>query len=1149
MSSSNSRNAREQSRVRKISASSNTDVRPESPLSDRSPRKRDSRKWNGPLLLPQTPCALPDSKTAPKSFRRYNTDQSQHPQQPHLDIEETHRVGDRVVAVDLEDIEHDTRGGTPPSQLSFPANASMLTDEEDLSTAAAGPKTSTPRKTSRPRRAQEPLLKQVLKKSTSRTRAAAPADLSVSSIDDSQLYHSAKDSFNSTVSRISTVLVEEEPSYRSANSTQRQLFSQQGAAPLERHPRAGRSVSRRSPTAVAPSCKLVTPLVVHTAQEVNAVSVTGQILVISQTLVRSAYASNDVRRLINKLVEYTPIISNEVHQVDIDHDNEHSKHEVFVGADAILIQRITTIHRGRDRNTFETEDRRTYKFVCEGDLLPEDRSSKQTKPRHLTIVAEGATVKNCEEIEKSERVMLIFDAADQPSRLVVPMPAETSLTHAGQDIVSKPSSFKDSPVAFDEHVRVSDHSHINVVRKAVVHSSPQLWDEPLTELKEQRVYTQQLAADAECEPVRITRSHSLSRNAPRARSPSASRRQPQPEQPQLSRSRSHGRHQNGGPVKRPHLQLSPTPSAKRRDERRRSFDGPRAEITPSAPLPTDVLTAISPIRDEPARRETRLLNCTPEQQDDTGRDSVSLPVRRSSISPVPQSLHHQDTLRFSPSSSGSRPSQQQPLLQRQSPVVRTARPPLRTPRRDASPVSSEEEPKPMIVDEDTSAGSSQSPTQNRTPTTVSPRRSRLATRVYQSPTDRRTQSRDPSTEADWERMLNVTQPVSPAADIARRIPDDLIPARTPAASDSRLARAIRARPSSSQRRSTDKARYAPAVRPLGAAKSCGHPSPLRRSISDHSIFGDVTPVRSLLQQRAALAAPANSAVALSAPFRRQQYAAAPAAAAPAAVAPVAPVPRPRASIKRQAVSPSCTTARPHTPVPQPKKRRADSPRPAGPVGVAQLGARADKAAPAPAPRPGAVRHIEFAMPANDKQIVGSGPSSGEENVELVGNPQDYDKGEILMKKLTLEAKINGHMWNLAVSFALKADRADMISFKPMRIRIDDQTYWTASETWPNGQSQTSVTPITGERTAARGSTSYDQLAPVPVPFTPAPLPALDASNASTTPSPLNQTAIRVAPKATAASSSKSKKNSEKKSKKSKSSEKKNRKTNDQPPSL
>ncbi|GMT08934.1 hypothetical protein PFISCL1PPCAC_231, partial [Pristionchus fissidentatus] len=246
-------------------------------------------------------------------------------------------------------------------------------------------------------------------------------------------------------------------SYRIANSTRRQLFSQQGAGANERHSRAGRSVSRRSPSAVAPSCELVTPLDVHTSQEVNVISVTGQILVISQTLVRSAYASSDVRRLINKLVEYTPIITNEVHQVDIDHDNEHSKHEVFVGVDAILIQRITTIHRARDRNTFKTEDRRTYKFVCEGDLLPEDRSSKQTKPRHLTIVAESTTVKMLAEIEMSERVMLIFDAADQPSRLVVPMPAETSLTHAGQDIISKPSSFKDSPVAFDEHVRISDH--------------------------------------------------------------------------------------------------------------------------------------------------------------------------------------------------------------------------------------------------------------------------------------------------------------------------------------------------------------------------------------------------------------------------------------------------------------------------------------------------------------------------------------------------------------------------------------------------------------------------------------------------------------------------------------------------------------------
>lgn len=39
-----------------------------------------------------------------------------------------------------------------------------------------------------------------------------------------------------------------------------------------------------------------------------------------------------------------------------------------------------------------------------------------------------------------------------------------------------------------------------------MHANARLWDEPLTELKEQRVYKQQLADDANCEPVRITRS-------------------------------------------------------------------------------------------------------------------------------------------------------------------------------------------------------------------------------------------------------------------------------------------------------------------------------------------------------------------------------------------------------------------------------------------------------------------------------------------------------------------------------------------------------------------------------------------------------------------------------------------------------------------
>lgn len=97
-------------------------------------------------------------------------------------------------------------------------------------------------------------------------------------------------------------------SYRSANSTQRALFSQQGAAPLPRARSSSmsrygvratftnhhccRNINRRripmstpppyscrhaAPSSPATLCQLVTPLVVHTAHEVNAVSVTGQV--------------------------------------------------------------------------------------------------------------------------------------------------------------------------------------------------------------------------------------------------------------------------------------------------------------------------------------------------------------------------------------------------------------------------------------------------------------------------------------------------------------------------------------------------------------------------------------------------------------------------------------------------------------------------------------------------------------------------------------------------------------------------------------------------------------------------------------------------------------------------------------------------------
>ncbi|GMS86043.1 hypothetical protein PENTCL1PPCAC_8218 [Pristionchus entomophagus] len=633
------------------------DLRPESPLSDRSPRQRDStsKKSAEQRLSPKTPLPLPNSTEVPKHPRRYFGEHV-----TNIRMEDVHRPSDRRVQVDLEEIEREVRGGTPSSSLSMPdSNDSLVVSEEE----GGGPKTSTPKKSSSRKSHRAPpdsLYKRVLMRSASRT-AVGPRPASDTSMDS---YRTAQESMmNSSVgSSMSPIRIETRGGYRIANSTQRALFSQQGAAPLRRHlSTRSPSRSRRSP---APSgsilCQLVTPLAVHTAQEVNAVSVTGQILVISQTLIRSAHVPSDVRRLMHHLAGKIPLISNEMSQVDIDHDNEHSKHEVFVGSDAILIQRVSTIHRGRDRNSFETDDRRTYRFICQGDLLPEDRRNKQSKSRHLTIVAESTTVKDCEEIEKSERVMLVFDAAEKPAHVLAPAPPETSLTHAN-DLTSKPSALKDSPVSFEEHVRVSDHSHINIVRKARVNSCTKLWDEPLTELKEQRVYKQQLDEEADCEPVRITRSHSMSRRAPTGdRSLSRSR---------IERGRTPGRAPRN--VSSAFLTMSPLAA-----ERRRQL---RPDCTPSAPLSSDLLTGLSPIKDEPARRENPLRPFNIDD-DSTVHDSRSLPARTTASgppSPTPKTLNRlQTTLRVSrsPSPAAIKQEPQTP------PEVTATAGPFRSPR-------------------------------------------------------------------------------------------------------------------------------------------------------------------------------------------------------------------------------------------------------------------------------------------------------------------------------------------------------------------------------------------------------------------------------------------------------------------------------------
>ncbi|GMR38210.1 hypothetical protein PMAYCL1PPCAC_08405 [Pristionchus mayeri] len=1151
--------------------SQSQDPRPESPLSDRSPRQRDSsiprkRSAEAPtaarLPSPKTPLPLPGSAEVPKRPRRYSTEKM-----TEFRMEEVHRPTDKVVQVDLEELENDVRGGTPPSSLSIPAGSGSLLNDSAVSQAV--PRTSTSKKSVRKsRRAPESLLKKVLLKSANRN-ARPPADES-----EMDAYHTAGESFASNNSTLSPLRNNEaQAGYSGPNPAHRSLFSQQGAAPLTRRA-ASRSASRTR-------CQLITPLAVHTSQEVNAVSMTGQILVTSLTLVRSAHASSDVRKLINHLAEKEPLISNEMTQVDIDHDNEHSKHEVFVGSDAILIKRISTIHRGLEENTFESEDRRVYRFICQGDLLPEDRRDKQAKPRHLTIFAESSTIKNFADITKSEYVCLIFDAAEQPSSVLPDFPInDTSLPHDVNSLSKTPSVLTNSPVSFNEEVRVSDHSHIYIERRAHVNSSKHLWNEPLTELKETRVYRQQLADDAACQPVSIKRSHSMTREPVRDRSASASRRRavsPSSRVEHGRSGRSTSRSTRNSSVLRP-LRYS-TLSNERRH-------------------PADLDTTMLSIQDEPARREQLPRRRSPVvfDVDNTMNDSSSLPTR---TSPAPKAPHNtpidfvlaspspRTALQMSPRSSATGPipasdlgtpssktalqmsprtlpatigpyntsraasrspakrlslspmsqQRQQEQLQWQSP-----RSPVQEYRREPSmrpPSLEEQQLTPLrtarqysparpdrsvaVVDEDTSAGSSQSPTENRTPTTVSPRRTRLTTKGYQSPAAHPSHRRisTPRRNMDeWEHMLDVTQAASPMA-AGRGAGLEHFPTAADLASPP-IPR------SKKDLFFSDKLRAGPSARPLGPTRSCSHLQPVQQQPRPSTCRTDCFPVRRAMSEHSQLS-PVSSATPLANHYRGQGYVR-PAAEAPAA----APVPRPR-------------TTRPAPPV----TREPSSDPPIGLSEAVAVAASASAtrvpaadAAAGPSPSP----HLrKFATPHT---IVGKpapkGSTNTQKNVTLVHNPEDYNEGEILKKTLTLEAKINGHMWNLAVTFALKADRADLIRFAPKRVRIDEQTLWEETENW----SQTSLTPITGPRTAARGSNSYDQLQPVALGSLPRPAGS-SRSSTLTLPPPAMQSAVRVAPRgvpkttataSTASSASSSRRSADKSkkgaSKKSNSGEKK-----------
>ncbi|GMR31361.1 hypothetical protein PMAYCL1PPCAC_01556, partial [Pristionchus mayeri] len=461
------------------------------------------------------------------------------------------------------------------------------------------------------RRAPESLPKKALVKSVNRN-ARPPADESEMG---SAQYRTAGESFASDGLNLSPIRNETQDDYRGPNSTLRELSS--GAAPPSRRA-ASRSASRSR-------CQLVTPLAVHTSQEVNTVSITGQIIVTSTTLVRSAHASTDPRKLASDLARKVPLVSNEMSQVDIDHDNEHSKHEVFVGSDAILIKRISIIHHGLEKNTFESEDNRTYRFICQGDLLPEDRRDKQTKPRSLTIIAQSTTIKDYKDIEKSERVYLIFDAADEAKRDLQRMLPDTSLTHVVNCLSKTPSPINGSPFSFDEHVRVSDHSHIYIQRKTHVTSSKYMWDEPQTELKEERTYRQQLGEGAACEPVTIKRSHSMTCEPARDRSASASGRRADSSS-RVERGRTPGRSTRRST--RNNSQLRPLELSSLSNERRR---------------PADLVTRMSPIQDEPARREQLPRRRSPAVFDveDTMNDSSSLPMR---TSPNPKAPHNSSVI-------------------------------------------------------------------------------------------------------------------------------------------------------------------------------------------------------------------------------------------------------------------------------------------------------------------------------------------------------------------------------------------------------------------------------------------------------------------------------------------------------------------------
>ncbi|GMR31359.1 hypothetical protein PMAYCL1PPCAC_01554, partial [Pristionchus mayeri] len=371
-----------------------------------------------------------------------------------------------------------------------------------------------------------------------------------------------------------------------------------------------------------------------------------------------------------------------------------------------------------------------------------------------------------------------------------------------------------------------------------------------------------------------------------------------------------------------------------------------------------------------------------------------------------------------------------------------------------------------VIDEDTSAGSSQSPTQNRTPTTTSPRRTRLTTAVYQSsaahPSHRRTISTPRKHMGEWEHKLDATQATSPMA-AGRGV--GLSTEHFPTAAD--LASPSGPRRPKNPLVLSDK--LGPSTRPLGPTRSCSHLEPVQQQLQQQphpsTRRTECFPVRRAMSEHSVQPSPVTSAILLANHYRGQGY------VRPAAEAPAAPVTREPSSDPAIGLSEAVAVYTSPTATRRPSDAGLSS---------------------SPHLRKFEMPHTVVGKPAP------KGSNNTQKNVTVVHNPEDYNEGEILKKTLTLEAKINGHMWNLAVTFALKAERANLIRFAPKRVRIDEQTLWEETENW----SQTSLTPITGPRTAGRGSNSYDQLQSV------APSSLLQPA-ASTLPPPPMQTAARM----------------------------------------